>query len=358
MWGEAGWRPLVARRRTALAGPCLRRQDQVAEGSALTSLPEHSGASGSSRARGPRRTGLAGGSERRGPSDGWRRGGWGSPQVRAGVGCALVLRCAVEVTGHRGGTEGSQGHLRRCWFLSCRGPELPPGARTALSSRTPVSPPPPLPHSPPEPRTWPDTALLMKAALHVTAAVEGGGRGGVAVNPGSGGGTQAGGRGGAGRGWGCREVQGPEHAGAQSQRGERPAGTERRQPSVPLTLCPWRGPGFPGAGSPWTSQPTGAPRRPGPRLASSTRPSLPPAQLPPRLHGLATWPVTPAFPLERVHPQSARPGPCTPHTPSEGPTLPLCPVSPAMSSERMLDPQGRAWGAGHFAGHPGGIKIA
>lgn len=243
-------------------------------------------------------------------------------------------------------------------------PELPwPGAPAwgphgpvFTDTRLPASPPPP--HSPPEPRTWPDTAVLMKAALHVTAAVEGGGRGGVAVNPGSGGGTQAGGRGGAGRGWGCREVQGPEHAGAQSQRGERPAGTERRQPSVPLTLCPWRGPGFPGAGSPWTSQPTGAPRRPGPRLASSTRPSLPPAQLPPRLRGLATWPVTPPFPLERVHPQSARPGPCTPHTPSEGPTLPLCPVSPAMSSERMLGPQGRAWGAGHFAGHPGGAKIA
>lgn len=49
MWGEAGWRPLVARRRTALAGPRLRRQDRLAEGGALTSLPniqEHLAAPG------------------------------------------------------------------------------------------------------------------------------------------------------------------------------------------------------------------------------------------------------------------------------------------------------------------------
>lgn len=141
--GEAGWRPLVARRRTALTGPRLRRQDRVAEGSALTSLPEHSGASGSSRARGPRRTGLAGGSERRGPSDGWSRGGWGSPQVRAGVDCALVLR--VCCGGHRsprrdGGLPGAPEALLV--------PELPwPGAPAwgphgpvFTDTRLPVSP--------------------------------------------------------------------------------------------------------------------------------------------------------------------------------------------------------------------------
>lgn len=88
-----------------------------------------------------------------------------------------------------------------------------------------------------------------RSARH--SSLKGGGRGGVAVNPplrlrGEALRLEAeAGQGGAGRGWGCREVQGPEHAGARSQRGERPAGTERRQPSVPLTVCPWRDPGFP-----------------------------------------------------------------------------------------------------------------
>lgn len=89
----------------------------------------------------------------------------------------------MEVTGHRGGTEGSQGHLRRCWFLSCRGPELPPGARTALSSRTPVSP------SPPSPTLAAGATDMARhcgfnegrSARH--SSLEGGGRGSVAVNP-------------------------------------------------------------------------------------------------------------------------------------------------------------------------------
>lgn len=159
----------------------------------------------------------------------------------------------MEVTGHRGGTEGSQGHLRRCWFLSCRGPELPPGARTALSSRTPVSP------SPPSPTLAAGATDMARhcgfnegrSARHSSRRGRRQGRCGCEPPaPAPGGGTQAGGRGGAGRGWGCREVQGPEHAGARSQRGERPVGTERRQPSVPLTVCPWRGPGFPGRRQP------------------------------------------------------------------------------------------------------------